>query len=103
LNATGPFQAYIGNLSPSPTTKYWYKAIADNGIAQGAGDIYEFTTTPTSQIRTTGVLGKPYEPPTNTIDERILSKIPARYQQLLEKHPMLLRLLQQPRFRALFK
>jgi hypothetical protein len=99
MNTTGAFQATIENLSS--TTKYWYRAIADNGMAQGAGDIYEFTTTPTSQIRTTGVLGKPYEPPTNTIDERILSKIPVRYRQLLEEHPMLLRLLQKTRFKAL--
>jgi hypothetical protein len=101
MNATGAFQATIENLSP--TTKYWYRAIADNGMAQGVGDIYEFTTTPTSQIRTTGVLGKPYEPPTNTIDSKLLSKLPVRYQQLLEKHPMLLRLLQQNRYRTLFK
>jgi hypothetical protein len=97
MNATGSFQAYIGNLSAS--TKYWYRAIADNGVAQGKGDIYEFTTTPTAQTATSGLLGKPYKP--NTVDEDLLSRLPARYIQLLEKHPMFLKLLQQPRFRAL--
>ena len=97
MNATGSFQAYIGNLSAS--TKYWYRAIADNGVAQGKGDIYEFTTTPTAQTVTSGLLGKPYKP--NTVDEDLLSRLPARYIQLLEKHPMFLKLLQQPRFRAL--
>ena len=97
MNATGPFQAYIGNLSA--TTKYWYRAVAFNGVAQAKGDIYEFTTTPTAQTVTSGVLGKPYKP--NTVDEELLSRLPARYIQLLEKHPMLLKLLQQPRFRAL--
>jgi hypothetical protein len=97
MNATGAFQAYIGNLSA--TTKYWYRTVAFNGVAQAKGEIYEFTTTPTAQTVTSGVLGKPYKP--NTVDEDILSRLPARYIQLLEKHPMLLKLLQQPRFRAL--
>ena len=99
MNATGPFQAHIGNLSA--TTKYWYRAVAFNGVAQAKGDIYEFTTTPTAQTVTSGVLGKPYKPHTNTVDEDLVSRVPARYIQLLEKHPMLLKLLQQPRFRAL--
>jgi len=100
MNTTGPFQAYIGNLSP--TTRYWYRTVANNGVAQGLGDIYEFTTTPTSEIRTTGILGKPYIPPTKTIGDTLISKITTRYLSLLEKHPMLLKLLlQQPRIRAL--
>jgi len=102
MNTTGPFEAFIGNLSP--TTKYWYRTVANNGVGQGVGDIYEFTTTPTSEIRTTGILGKPYIPPVKTVDDTLLSKIPARYLSLLEKHPMLLKLLQQqPRFRTLLK
>ena len=97
MNATGPFQAYIGNLTKATT--YWYRAVADNGIARGFGDIIEFSTAPTAQILTSGELGKPYKP--NTVDEDLFSRLPARYIQLLEKHPMLLKLLQQPRFRAL--
>ncbi len=99
MNAAGPFQAYIGDLKA--TTKYWYRVVASNGIAQAKGDIYEFTTTPTAQTVNSGVLGKPYKP--NTVDEDSLSQLPARYIQLLEKHPMLLKLLQQPRFRAVLE
>lgn len=99
MNATGPFQAYIGDLSPS--TKYWYRTVADNGMAQAVGDIYEFTTTPSAEIKTSGVLGEPYQPHTSSVDEELLSQVPSRYIQLLEKHPMLLRLLQQPRFREM--
>jgi hypothetical protein len=98
LNSTGPFQAYIGNLSTK--TKYWYRAVADNGEAQGRGDIYEFTT-PTAQIQTTGVLGKLYQPDMKNKDKSLLSKILNRYQPLFEKYPMLMKFLQQPRFKAL--
>jgi hypothetical protein len=98
VNTTGPFQGTIENLSP--VTKYWYKAVADNGYAQGSGDTYEFTTTPTGEIRTTGVLGKPYV----SLEDQtaaLLSKIPPRFRPLVEKHPTLLRLLLQSRFKAL--
>ncbi len=98
MNATGPFQAYIGNLSASTT--YWYRAVGDNGFAQGKGDIIEFSTTPTAEIRTTGELGKPYQPNKYTLDDELASRIPARYLQLLQKYPILLKLLQQPRIRA---
>jgi hypothetical protein len=99
MNATGPFQAYIGNLSSS--TKYWYRAVGNNGVAQGVGDTIEFTTTPTAQIQTAGELGKPYKPNKYTIDEDLASRIPARYIPLIQKYPILLKLLQQPRIRAL--
>lgn len=99
MNATGAFQAHIGNLSP--VTKYWYRTIADNGYAQGKGEIYEFTTTPSSEILTTGILGKPYKPNNDISNEDLASQIPTRYTQLIQKHPILLKLLQQPRIRAL--
>jgi hypothetical protein len=99
MNNTGPFQAYIGNLSTK--TKYWYRAVADNGEAQGKGDIYEFITTPTAQIQTTGVLGKPYQPDMKNKDKTFLSRILNRYLPLFEKYPMLMKFLQQPRFKAL--
>jgi len=100
MNTTGGFQIYVGNLSP--ITKYWYRAIADNGYAQDAGDIYEFTTTPTAQIKNIGVLAQPYRPSSSISYEDILSHLPLRYAKLLEKHPVLLKvLLQQPWFRAL--
>jgi hypothetical protein len=98
MNATGTFQAYIGNLTKGTT--YWYRAVGDNGIAQGLGDIIEFSTTPTAEIRTTGELGKLYKPNKNPLDHDLTSKIPARYLQLLQKYPALLKLLQQPRIRA---
>lgn len=98
MNATGAFQAYIGNLSASTT--YWYRAVGDNGVAQGVGDIIEFSTTPTAEIKTTGELGKPYKPNTYTLDKDLASKIPATYLKLLQKYPILLKLLQQPRIRA---
>lgn len=100
MNSTGPFQAYIGNLSAA--TRYWYRTIADNSMAQGMGDIYEFTTTPTAEIQTSGILGQPYHPHTSSLDSKILSGIPTRYIRLLETHPMLLKIvLQHPRFRGL--
>ena len=98
MNATGAFQAYIGNLTASTT--YWYRAVGDNGIAQGIGDIIEFSTTPTAEIKTTGELGKPYKPNKYTLDEDLASRIPARYLQILQKYPILLKLLQQPRIRT---
>ncbi len=100
MNATGAFQIYVGNLSP--ITKYWYRAIADNGYAQDAGGIYEFTTTPTAQIKNTGVLAQPYQSDSSIPYEDILSHVSPGYAKLLEKHPLLLKaLLQQSRFRAL--
>jgi len=99
MNATGPFQAYIGNLTKATT--YWYRAVADNGMARGFGDIIEFSTTPTAQILTTGELGKPFKPKTNALDEELVSRIPDRYLDLIQKYPALMKLIQQPRIRAL--
>ena len=99
MNTTGPFQAYIGNLTKATT--YWYRAVADNGIARGFGDIIEFSTTPTAQILTSGELGKPYKPNTNTLDDDLASRIPDRYLDLIQKYPAIMKLLQQPRIRAL--
>ncbi|MCX6662608.1 MAG: fibronectin type III domain-containing protein [Euryarchaeota archaeon] len=99
MNATGAFQAYIGNLTAGTT--YWYRTVGDNGIAQGKGDIIEFSTTPTAEIKTSGELGKPYKPNKYTLDDDLTSRIPTRYLQLLHKYPILLKLLQQPRIRAL--
>lgn len=99
MDTTGAFEAYLGNLSP--TTKYWYRAVADNGAAQGVGEIYEFTTTPTMHLLPSEELSKPYKPETPKINQDLYSKIPTRYLSLLEKYPILLRLLQQPRFKAL--
>jgi hypothetical protein len=101
MNATGPFQATIGNLSAS--TKYWYRTVADNGLARSVGDIYEFTTTPSADIIKSGESAKPYKPFSKTTDDTMLSKIPTRYLRILEKHPMLLKLLQQPRFQRLLQ
>ena len=92
MNTTGSFQTYLGNLSPG--TKYWYRTVADNGVAQGKGDIYDFTTTPTGQVLTTGTLGERYQPPTRTDGNRLLARVPARYQHLLERYPALRSLLQ---------
>lgn len=83
LNVTGPFEITISGLNAS--TKYWYRAIADNGVAQGKGDIYEFTTTPTNQPRTSGTLGVPYQP--QDAHAQLLSK----YASFLEHHPGLLK------------
>ena len=99
MNTTGPFQVNIGNLSSA--TKYWYRTVADNGLAQAYGDIYEFTTTPTAQIKTTGELGKPYKPLTDIIHDDIFSRVPLRYINLLEKHPLVMKFLQHPRIQAI--
>jgi hypothetical protein len=99
MNATGAFQAYIGNLTASTT--YWYRAVGDNGVAQGVGEIIEFSTTPTGEIKTTGEVGKPDKPTINILDKDLASRIPARYLDIIQKSPMLLKLLQQPRIRAL--
>ncbi len=98
MNATGPYQTYLGNLSTNTT--YWYRAVGDNGVAQGVGDIIEFSTTPTGEIRTSGELGKLYTPNKYNLDNELASKIPPRYLKILEKYPMLIKLLQQPRIRA---
>lgn len=99
MNATGPFQIYLGNLSAA--TKYWYRSVANNGIAQSVGDIYEFTTTPTAEIKTTGELGRPYNPFPNTLGNEVFQRLPPFYIKLLEKHPILLRFLQHPRIQTL--
>jgi hypothetical protein len=93
MNTTGPFQTYLGNLTPG--TKYWYRTVADNGVAQGKGDIYEFTTTPTGTTITQGTLGKPYRPSVSVHEKSFLSRIPLRYLHLLERNPVLARLLHQ--------
>jgi hypothetical protein len=95
MNHTGPFQTRIDNLSAK--TKYWYRAVGFNGIAMGKGDIYEFTTTPTLEPLTSGVLGVPYHPPSgghqkNALSLRIASFL-EHHPQLLQKYPMLLRWL----------
>jgi hypothetical protein len=99
MNTTGPFQAYIDGLKTS--TKYWYRAIADNGAAQGAGDIFEFTTTPTTQLIDSDDRSQPYIPDTPEIPENLRLRLPLRFIQFLEHHPILLKLLQQPRFQRL--
>jgi hypothetical protein len=92
MNTTGPFQIYLGNLTAG--TKYWYRTVADNGVAQGKGDIYDFTTTPAGQTLTTGKLGERYQPPTSNDASILLSRIPPRYHYLLQKYPALARVLQ---------
>ena len=76
LNTTGPFEVRIDGLKA--TTKYWYRAMGDNGVAQGQGEIYEFTTTPSGAL-TTGVLGTPTTPTKTTI--------PAGLARFLTQHP----------------
>jgi hypothetical protein len=98
---TGEFEANIEGLTPN--TKYWYQAVASNGVAQGKGEVYEFTTSPSATIVKTGDIGKPIKKSTDTINKDLLSKLPVRLQQLCEKHPMLLKLLQHPRLQALLK
>jgi hypothetical protein len=88
MNTTGPFQTRINNLSA--TTKYWYQAVGFNGIAMGRGVIYEFTTTPTDQPLTSGVLGTPYNPSAGSIQKDILQRLPIRYATFIEHHPQLL-------------
>lgn len=100
MNATGAFEAYIGGLQPA--TKYWYQAVASNGLAQGKGEIYEFTT-PTTKTIITGDIGKPVKKTTDMEDKDSLSRISPRLTQLVEKYPMLLKVLQHPRLRALLE
>jgi hypothetical protein len=93
MNTTGPFQAYLGNLSPG--TKYWYRTFADNGIAQSTGYIFEFTTTTTGVVLTGGTLGKQYLPSTGAPEKSFVSRIPVRFLHLLERNPVLAKLLRQ--------
>jgi hypothetical protein len=88
MNTTGPFQANISNLKLD--TKYWYRAIADNGLAQAKGDISDFTT---GQTPTSGVPAKPSQPFDYTQEIALLRHLPSRYVRLLENHPILLILL----------
>ena len=99
MNATGPFEISLDGLSPS--TKHWYRAIGDNGIAQDKGEIYEFTTTSGDLVLTEGELGKPYQPIDTSTQSTFIERLPQRYQQILEKHPIILRLLQHRGFRNL--
>lgn len=99
MNATGPFQASIGNLSAGTT--YWYRAVGNNGVAQGVGDIIEFSTTPTAHTKTTGVPATKNTPNTYTINDELASRIPSQYLKLLQKYPVLLKLLQHPWIRSL--
>ena len=92
MNTTGPFQVYIGNLTQSTT--YWCRAVGNNGVAQGVGEIIEFSTTPTAK------LGKSDRLPLHDLDKDITSHILARYLEILQKYPILMKLLQQPRIRA---
>lgn len=101
MNATGAFEATIVDLKPM--TKYWYRAVASNGLAQGKGEIYEFTTTPAGVILTTGVLGKPVKQTIDKENKDLLSRISPRLTQLFEKYPVLLKLLQHPLFQRLLK
>ncbi len=94
MNALGPFEIPIGNLTPG--TKYWYRTIADNGVAQGKGAIFEFTTTTTGITLTEGTLGKPYTPSSGVHEKPLLSRIPPRYLHLLERNPVIARLLHLP-------
>jgi hypothetical protein len=92
-NTTGTFEIRIDGLNAS--TKYWYRVIGDNGVAQGKGEIYEFTTTSTNQPLTSGTLGTPYMP------GQTQSQLQARLLRFLEHHPSLLQ--RYPMLRHLIK
>jgi hypothetical protein len=42
MDAPGDFSAVIGDLKPS--TMYWYRAVADNGLCEAEGIVVDFTT-----------------------------------------------------------
>jgi hypothetical protein len=42
MDAPGDFSAVIGDLNPSTT--YWYRAVADNGLCEVEGIVVDFTT-----------------------------------------------------------
>ncbi len=42
MDATGAFSAVIEDLNPSTT--YWYRAVANNGMCEAAGIVVDFTT-----------------------------------------------------------
>lgn len=101
MNTTGAFEAYIGDLKSN--TKYWYQAVASNGLAQGKGEVYEFITTPSAHIVINGDIGKPVKKTTDLDDKESLSQISPRLTRLVEKYPILLKLLQHPRLQALLE
>lgn len=98
-NATGAFEITLDGLTPG--TKHWYRAVANNGVSQDVGEIYEFTTTSGDIILTEGELGQPYQPEESESKSPIIERLPERYQQFLEKHPVILRLLEHRGFRNL--
>ncbi len=42
MNSTGTFEAYVEDLKPGTT--YWVRAVADNDVCSGKGEIKEFKT-----------------------------------------------------------
>lgn len=42
MDAPGDFSAVLGELNPSTT--YWYRAVADNGLCEAEGIVVDFTT-----------------------------------------------------------
>lgn len=92
LEGTGSFQISLDGLTPQ--TKYWYRAVADNGYGQGIGDIYEFTTTPSGVAFAEESNAKAYETESPHNEQLIESKIPPRYRYLLENHPGILKAIE---------
>jgi hypothetical protein len=92
LDNTGSFEIPLTDLSPQ--TKYWYQAVADNGVAQAVGDIYEFTTTPTVNAVPDETNAKAYHQEKTNNQQNIESKIPAQYRYLLDNHPQIRKALE---------
>jgi len=92
LESTGSFEIPLTDLSPQ--TKYWYRAVADNGVAQGMGDIYEFTTTPTINALEDKTNAKPYNQEKPTNQQNIESKIPPQFRYLIDNHPGILKIIE---------
>lgn len=92
LDSTGSFEIQLDGLTPQ--TKYWYRAVADNGYGQGIGDIFEFTTTPALGSISDGSEAKPYLQGRDTAEEFIESRIPAKYHYLLSNHPSVIKALE---------
>ncbi len=100
MNTTGAFEIPLENLTPG--TKYWYRAVADNGYGVDKGEIYEFTTTTGNVILTDGELGSKYISQEKDTHTSFIEKLPVQYQQILKDRPVLLRLLHYKVFQQLF-
>ncbi len=92
-NTTGQFEIQIDGLTPG--TRYWYRAIADNGVAQdNDAQIEDFLTSSGDIIYDNGETSLKHLQNDESSSTSLIDRIPAKYQQFLEKHPIILRLLE---------